>query len=119
MSLDIKEIYRKRNTEEDKGVSMGTEELDSRLHLGESHSSITHGDSKLHMNGDQVELKGTTISLNTPIENIILNGAFRFNPELMSGLPSTMVSPIPVLKPAFYAPFDTVLGLANSIKEVF
>ena len=119
MSLDIKEIYRTRNTEEDGGISMGTGDMESRVHLGESHASMSYSSSNIHLNANGIEVTGGTFSIKTPLEDVIFNSIYSLNPELMSGLPSTMVSPIPVLKPTFYKSFSGILNQASIVKDLF
>ena len=38
------------------------------------------------------------VSFSSPIENMKVGGIFRFNSMLSTGIPSTMVTPMPVLK---------------------
>lgn len=37
------------------------------------------------------------LSINTPVDNIKISGMFKMNPLLATGLPSTIITPIPTL----------------------
>jgi hypothetical protein len=62
--------------------------------------------------GKGVAIKGS-LGIATMPQNVSIGGLWRFNPYLMSGLPSTVGTPIPVLM--FSVPYDNVRDLTTTI----
>tara|TARA_Y100000310_G_C20555126_1_gene750103 strand:- start:370 stop:747 length:378 start_codon:yes stop_codon:yes gene_type:complete len=124
MSLDVREIAQKKNSEDDGGVTLGSEQ--SRLHLGDSGLRMRSRDftgegaeSTLELNKEGVSLTGANITLDASLENIFLGGGFSFNPELMTGIPSTLTTPIPVLKATPFSSMRPLLDKAKNIGKLF
>lgn len=124
MSLDVRDIAAKKASEDDGGVAMGSST--SRIYLGDSGFSVKSQDASgegsegtISLSKDQVFLEATKIVLSADLDSIFLGGGFSFNPELMTGLPSTIVSPIPVLKITPFSAFKSIVDKARNIGSMF
>lgn len=70
----------------------------SFLQVGEDYSQIASGPNSITTTRDAGNFIQGPVSFSSAIENIKVGGIFRFNPMLSTGIPSSMVTPIPVLK---------------------
>lgn len=69
----------------------------SFMQVGEGYVQQASGPySVTTVNGAGTFIQGP-VSFSSPIENIKVNGIFRFNPMLSTGIASTMITPMPVL----------------------
>lgn len=72
-------------------------ESSSFLQVGEGYSQIASGPNSITTTNDAGNFIHGPVSFSSSIENIKVGGIFRFNPMLSTGIPSTMVTPMPVL----------------------
>ena len=74
------------------------EKVDSSsfLMLEGSNSVLAAGPNAVGVNRDAGVFINGPVSFSSPIDNIKFSGLFKFNPITVSGLPSTMVTPIGV-----------------------
>lgn len=72
-------------------------ESSSFLQVGEGYSQIASGPNSITTTNDAGNFIQGPTSFSSSIENIKFAGIFRFNPMLSTGIPSTMVTPLPVL----------------------
>lgn len=116
MTLDVRKIAASKQSEEDGGVDMGAPSGNARGHIGETETSLTHGDQKFRLDGNGVYLGGSSLAVDVPFDRILFNGMFRFNPELMLGIPSTIVTPQPVLTPAPGQAYRPLVQMINIVR---
>lgn len=69
----------------------------SFLQVGEGYSQLASGPNSITTTNDAGNFIQGPTSFSSSIENIKVGSIFRFNPMLSTGIPSTMVTPIPVL----------------------
>ncbi len=69
----------------------------SFLQVGEGFSQIAAGPNSITTTNDSGNYIQGPVSFSSSIENVKFGGIFRFNPMLSTGIPSTMVTPLPVL----------------------
>ena len=74
-----------------------TPESSSFLQVGEGYSQIASGPNSITTTNDAGNFIQGPTSFSSSIENIKVAGIFRFNPMLSTGIPSSMVTPMPVL----------------------
>ena len=72
-------------------------ESSSFVQIGEGYSQIASGPNSITTTKDAGNFIQGPTSFSSAIENIKVGGIFRFNPMLSTGIPSTMVTPMPVL----------------------
>lgn len=70
----------------------------SFLQVGEGFAQIASGPNSITSTNDTGNYILGPTSFSSSIENIKVGGIFRFNSMLSTGIPSTMVTPMPVLK---------------------
>ena len=75
-----------------------TPDSSSFLNVGEGFSQIASGPNSITTTNDAGNFIQGPVSFSSSIENIKVAGIFRFNPMLSTGIPSTAVTPMPVLK---------------------
>jgi len=119
MSLDVREIAKAKATEDDGGVDMGTESRNSRVHIGESETYMSHGKQSIRMDHSGVKLSGARLDIDVPLDGILFNGMFRMNPSLMLGIPSTVATPIPVLQPSLGAAAKPLVESLSALRSFF
>lgn len=69
----------------------------SFVHVTEGLSQIASGPYSMSSTNDGGNFIMGPLSISSPIESIKIAGIFRFNPMLSTGIPSTMVTPMPTL----------------------
>lgn len=69
----------------------------SFLQVDEGYSQIAAGPNSITTSNDAGNFIQGPVSFSSPIENIKFSGIYRFNPMLATGIPSTMITPMPVL----------------------
>lgn len=69
----------------------------SFVQVGEGISQLASGPNSITTTNDAGNFIQGPVSFSSSIENIKVGGIFRFNPMLSTGIPSTMVTPMPVL----------------------
>lgn len=67
------------------------------LVAGEEYSQIASGPNSFTSTRDKGNFINGPLSISSNIDNIRVGGIYKFNPVLASGLPSTMITPIPTL----------------------
>lgn len=72
-------------------------ESSSMLVAGEEYSQIASGPNSFTSTRDKGNFINGPLSISSNIDNIRVGGIYKFNPVLASGLPSTMITPIPTL----------------------
>lgn len=72
-------------------------ESSSFVQVGEGYSQLASGPNSITTTNDAGNFIQGPVSFSSSIENIKIGGIFRFNPMLSTGIPSTMVTPVPVL----------------------
>ena len=72
-------------------------ESSSFAQIGEGYSQIASGPNSITTTNDAGNFIHGPTSFSSSIENIKVGGIFRFNPMLSTGIPSSMVTPMPVL----------------------
>lgn len=72
-------------------------ESSSFLQVGEGFSQLASGPNSITTTNDAGNFIQGPVSFSSSIENIKVGGIFRFNSMLSTGIPSSMVTPIPVL----------------------
>ena len=72
-------------------------ESSSFAQIGEGYSQIASGPNSITTTNDAGNFILGPTSFSSSIENIKVGGIFRFNPMLSTGIPSIMVTPMPVL----------------------
>lgn len=68
------------------------------LMLEGSNSVLAAGPNAVGVNKDAGIFINGPVSFSSPVDNVKFSGMFRFNPITVSGLPSTIVTPIPTFK---------------------
>lgn len=68
------------------------------LKVGEDYTQIAAGANSITSTKDSGNYILGPVSISSSINNIKVGNIFRFNPMLSTGIPSTMVTPMPVLK---------------------
>lgn len=63
----------------------------------DSYSQITAGPNSVTTTREHGNFINGPLSLSSNIDNIRVAGIYKFNPQLSTGLPSTMMTPIPTL----------------------
>ena len=116
--LDGRKIQEVKETEKDGGTLLEHVSKVNRILLNNKGVSIRARTSSIEVSEDRVDINSEKVFINTDLQNIILNGVFRFNPELATMVPSTMVTPIPVLKPAFSEGVGDLLKLGHRLKAL-
>ena len=117
MTLDVRKLAAAKRSEEDGGVDMGAPSGNARLHVGETETSLRHGDQKVRLDGAGVHLGGKALQVEVPFDRILFNGIFRFNPDLMLGIPSTIVTPQPVLVPSPGQAFRPLVEMIGILRD--
>lgn len=69
----------------------------SMVIAGDTYSQITSGANSITTTRESGNYINGPLSISSPIDNIRVNGVYKFNPQLSTGLPSTMMTPIPTL----------------------
>lgn len=74
-----------------------TPESSSFIQIGSEYAQIASGPNSVSSTNDAGTFINGPLSISSPIENIKVGGIFRFNPMLSTGIPSTMITPVPTL----------------------
>lgn len=72
-------------------------ESSSFVQVSEGFSQLASGPNSMTVTNDGGNFIQGPVSFSSPIENVKFSGIFRFNPMLSTGIPSTGVTPMPVL----------------------
>lgn len=72
-------------------------ESSSFVQTGADYSQLASGPNSITTTREGGNFIQGPLSLSSPIENIKVSGIYRFNPMLSTGIPSTMITPMPVL----------------------
>lgn len=72
-------------------------ESSSFVQIGEGYSQLASGPNSITTTNESGNYIQGPVSFSSSIENVKFGGIFRFNPMLSTGIPSTMVTPVPVL----------------------
>ncbi len=72
-------------------------ESSSFLQVGEGYSQIASGPNSITTTNDAGNFIQGPTSFSSSIENVKFAGIYRMNPMLSTGIPSTMVTPMPIL----------------------
>lgn len=67
------------------------------ISLQEEYSNISAGPNSFTTTRSNGNFINGPLSISSSIENIKVNGIYRFNPQLSTGIPSTMITPVPTL----------------------
>lgn len=70
----------------------------SFLQTDETFAQIASGANSITTTSDGGNFIQGPLSISSNINNIKVGGIFRFNTMLSTGIPSTMITPVPVLK---------------------
>lgn len=68
------------------------------LQTGTDYTQIAAGPNSVTVTREGGNYIQGPVSFSSPVSNIKVAGVFRFNSLLSTGIPSTMITPIPVLK---------------------
>lgn len=68
------------------------------LMLEGTNTVIAAGPNAVGINKDAGVFINGPVSFSSPVDNIKFSGLFKFNPIATSGLPSTLITPIPTFK---------------------
>lgn len=85
---------------------------ESFLQTQEDFTQIVAGANSITTTKDGGNFVQGPLSISSSISNIKVGGIFRFNTMLSTGIPSTMITPIPVLK------LDIPVGNLSSMAKV-
>lgn len=72
-------------------------ESSSFVNIDEGLSQIASGPNSISSTNDAGNFINGPTSFSSAIEHVKFAGIFRFNPMLSTGIPSTMITPMPVL----------------------
>lgn len=64
---------------------------------GTDYTQLTAGPNSITTTRDSGNYVNGPLSISSSIENIRVCGIYKFNPQLATGLPSTIITPIPTL----------------------
>lgn len=64
---------------------------------GTDYTQLTAGPNSVTSTRDSGNYINGPLSISSPIENIRVGGIYKFNPQLATGLASTLITPIPTL----------------------
>lgn len=78
-------------------VIKDTPQSSCMLIAGDSYSQITAGPNSITTTREHGNFINGPLSISSNIDNIRVGGLYKFNPQLSTGLPSTMMTPIPTL----------------------
>lgn len=78
-------------------VIKNTPASSSMVIAGDTYSQITSGANSVTSTRDSGNFINGPLSISSTVDNIRVGGFYRFNPQLSTGLPSTMMTPIPTL----------------------
>lgn len=67
------------------------------LLLHEGQAMIAAGPNSISTTREDGNFINGPLSISSTIDSIRVGGMFKFNPALMTGIPSTIITPIPVL----------------------
>jgi hypothetical protein len=70
-------------------------EATSMMDIGNSHARIAAGAMSFTSDKDAGNFVNGPLSITANLGNIRIGGVFKFNPLTMTGIPSTLVTPIP------------------------
>ena len=87
-------------------------ESSSFAQIGEGYSQIASGPNSITTTNDAGNFIHGPTSFSSSIENIKVGGIFRFNPMLSTGIPSSMVTPMPVLM------IDLTIGNIGTMSKI-
>lgn len=81
----------------------------------DEYTQITAGPNSITTTRENGNYINGPLSISSNIDNIRVGGIYKFNPQLSTGLPSTMITPIPTL--VFDLPVKT-LASSSAIMAV-
>lgn len=67
------------------------------LVTADTYTQITAGPNSITTTREEGNFINGPLSISANIDNIRVGGIYKFNPQLSTGLPSTMITPIPTL----------------------
>lgn len=95
------------------------ERAPASIKVAERWASLAGGDARNFLTvSDQGVSIGGKVSFQTTTENIKIGGLFRLNYFPLLLIPSTMVTPFPVLLPTLPIPKETMLAMLDAVKAM-
>lgn len=78
-------------------IIKNTPESSCMVVAGSEYTQITAGANSFTTTRESGNFVNGPLSISSNVDNIRVGGIWKFNPQLSTGLPSTMITPIPTL----------------------